>query len=808
MNWKRSLTVCISIGLLLFPYNIIGCADGDAPYDYFVSFFHKRMDGKQAYDPFSYTNIKFLYGDEEAIPTDKQTSGEWADYGQQQFSREEAFLFMCKFSAKDIAAVVDHIRKKGGTRLRDTLQQNGMTRYLVAQKDTVALKYIAFAKMVEPQVSIDYNSWEPVTRDMKKMSQLINAGRALWKQTNNPFLKLRYAYQSIRLAFYSGQNNLCLALLKEMQPETTGTGILRDLCTGIKAGVLFRTGRKAEAAYEYSKLFGSTDIKKMSNYLSFYWVAKSMNATTKMQALQLCRNNTERATMKGMLLLNSKNNELPSLTEVYKTDNNAAINALLLTREIHKLEEFYLTPSLSFDKGDKTVYVAYTEHSAGSAEFNKWKKEAEDLLQFCRFNSSVKSTHQPLYALAGAHLAVILRNDTAAKRLLQFAQQLNLTPLQKDQYELTKLVYSLRSAKKITADLEEQLYRSLPWLQQKASTDPEFARFYRRIFSDLLPPLYKQAGPTETIKYALCLSVADSVNQKYLEEKGEWGYYGGSRNQIREQFNSVQAGQLATFMESKQLRPFEQFLVKHSMFTKHDANDLTGTLLLRHHSFEEAIKWLRKVPASYYKSEVYTTYLSANPFADHIADIHAPTAQDTIIYTKGQFAQRMIEIEKKVATETNEEKKALLYYELAKGYYNITYWGNSWMMVHYGWSTMEISEWVSAKDYKEKMKQDYFSAYRSRQQFEQAQNLSSNKEFQARCLFQIARCDQKRLGPIPQAYSDDKAPYAIRMKKWLKEVDQQNGVFSRMHKEYANTRFYREAFNTCSFLQDFVTQNK
>src|SRR5574343_366997 len=808
MNWKRSLIACISIGLLLFPYNIIGCADGEAPYDYYVSFFHKRMDGKPAYDPFSYTNLKFLYGDGEAISTEQETAGEWTGYGRQQFSREDAYQFMCKFTARDIAAVTDHIRKKGSTKLRDTLQQNGMTRYLIAQKDTVALKYIAYAKLVEPQVAIDYNSWEPITRDVKKMNQLINAGRAMWKQSSHPFLKLRYAYQSIRLAFYSEQLNLCMTLFNEMKPDQTGTGVIRDLSVGIKAGVLFRTGRKAAAAYEYSRLFGNTDIKKMSNYLSFYWAVRNMNAATKTQALQLCRNNSERATLKGMMLLNSANNELAALTDVYKTDPNAAINALLITREINKLEEFYLTPSLSFDKGVKSVYIAYNEHTAGSPEFNKWKKEAEGLLQFCRLNSTGTSTHQPLYTLAGAHLAVILRNDTAATRLLELARKSALSPLQKDQFDLTQLVHRLRMANKMSVELEEVIYGALPWLQKKAEADPEFARFYRRIFSDLLPPLYKQSGQTDFMKYSLCLSVADSVNQKYLEEKGEWGYYGGSRNQIREQLNSEQAGQLALFMESKQLRPFEKFLVTHSMFTKQDANDLTGTLYLRKHDFQEAIKWLRKVPASYYKNEVYSTYLDANTFADHIADIHSKTAQDTVTYTKLQFAQRMIELGRKAAVETDNEKKAKWHYELALGYYNITYWGNSWLMVHYGWSSTEFSEWQPAENYKEKMKQEYFSAYRSRQQFEEALQRSGNKEFQARCLFQIARCDQKRVGPIPQAYSDDKTPYVVRMKNWLKQVDQQNGVFSRLHKDYADTRFYREAYNTCSYLQDFITQQK
>ena len=805
MNWKRSIQVCISLTLLLLPYNIIGCAgDEAAPYDYFISFFHKRMDGQAAYDPFTYTNIKFLYGDAEVVPTEQQTAAEWTSYEKQQFSKEDAYLLMCKFTGKEIAAIGDHIRKNNNTKLSDTIRSNGMARYIISQKDTLALKYIAFAKLAEPNVSIAYDQWEPISRDVKKMTQLINAGRIVWKQTSDPFLRLRYAYQCIRLAFYSGQNQLCLALFKEMQPEVNGTGVLRDLSLGIKAGALLRSGKKAEAAYEYSKLFGNTDIKKMSNYLSFYWTVKNMPAAIKAQALQLCKNNTERATLKGMLLMNSKRNELLALTDVYRTENNAPINALLLTREVQKLEEFYFTPALGFEKGEKKVNVGYSNVFASDPGIARWKKEAVDLMNFCRVNTKSNSTHKTLYALAGAHLAVILKNDTAANELLRAAEKLPMSQLQRDQYEISKLVFSIRSAKKIDAAMEEQLNRSIPWLKKKAGEDVEFARFYRRIFSDLLPHLYKRSGESAVFKNVLCLSVADSVNRKYIESRGEWGYYGGTVSNIREQLSVKQAEQLVQFMESKTLSPFEQFLVKESVFSKNDANDLAGTLHLRNYAFSEALKWLKKVPASYYKNWVYETYLAANPFADHLTDIHTKTEQDTVIYSKIQFAQRMIQLEESAARTTNDETKASLYYELAKGFYNITYWGNSWLLVQYGWSSTDLSPWYPGFNYKEKVKKDYYSAYRSRTYYEQALNHSSNKEFQAKCLFMIARCDQKRLGPIPTTYSNEKLPYMVRWKNWLKLVDQQNGVFSRLKKEYASTEFYRDVYNSCSYLQDFV----
>lgn len=85
--------------------------------------------------------------------------------------------------------------------------------------------------------------------------------------------------------------------------------------------------------------------------------------------------------------------------------------------------------------------------------------------------------------------------------------------------------------------------------------------------------------------------------------------------------------------------------------------------------------------------------------------------------------------------------KAKLAYELAKGYYNMTYWGNAWLLVAYDWSGSE-GDW--GPDKSEAWHKEYYSASRAETWFQKAHDLYTNKEMKARSLFMLAKCAQKK----------------------------------------------------------------
>ncbi|WP_315818326.1 hypothetical protein [Paraflavitalea speifideaquila] len=362
---------------------------------------------------------------------------------------------------------------------------------------------------------------------------------------------------------------------------------------------------------------------------------------------------------------------------------------------------------------------------------------------------------------------------------------------------MNNLLLAINTKETMDAAFEKQLLPSLQWLEKKAATDEEYARFYRRLFNDIISTKYKQ---TSNAKQLLCIGVANWISEKYA--KGGWGYNGPyALSMLRYEMTAEQVEQLIQLMESKKLNDFEQYLVAHNSFTKDDVNDVAGTTWLRQFNYAAAEKWFAKVSTAYYQKEPYTTYLAANPFADLIEDTHAPTKQDTVKYTKLTFVRKMLRLEQEVKTLKEADRQAKTYYELAKGLYQLSYWGNSWMLVHYDWSGNDGLKGPNGQQPGDK---EYYGVLNAEAYYKKAFDLSTDKNFKARCMFMMAKCDQKQI-PVP-SWSDFKeyTDYEKAQKTYSKNIMINKQYFPILAKEYAATPFFKEAINTCSYLKDFV----
>ena len=797
MNWKLFITACSSTACLLFPYNIIGCSGGEMdPYDYYVSFYHKDLAGDTSYRPFYYTNYQFLYDPVEPVNVAEITSAEWAGFGENRFSAREAYDFICRFSFKDISVLYYHLEKKQPLGIPDSVQANGMTKFFLQQKNLEALGYILYAQQVEPYVTGSWNSWEVVERDVVVMDKLIKNGQQLWKAAKSDFIKLRYAYQLVRLAHYNKRYADCIQWYTDLV-KTNGTkSVLQELSLGLKAGAEFRMGNKFSAAYTFSGLFANGRVKKVANYMSFDWCIRRFDESNRKKCLSYCKNPIEQANMLALFALGSNKNEFKLISQVYSLAPQSAVLPLLITREVNKLEEFFFTPSIEFRQGKEKVYVGYTEVSETSKEYKAWQQECIQLIDFCKKAAGGASVQKSFCLLSAAHLAMISGNTQAARELLDQVKKEKLNALQTDQWFITNLLLTINAQQRFDQKFENDLMRSVQWLEQKAKTDIEFAKFYRRLFADILASKYKSNKDKNSYKYILCKGVADKIHTEY--EKDNWGYYAQSLQLLRNEVPAQQVEELNQLLESKKMNEFEKFLVSNSAFTRNDVNDVAGTAWLRQYNFSEAAKWFKKIPVSYYQDEPYKTFLAANPFADIIPDTHAATEQDTVKYTKFTFTQKMMQLEKQVMLTSDKEKKAILLYELAKGYYQMSYWGNSWLLTEYSWSGSESEYGLTGRPYPKKTNPDYYEVNKAKTCYLDALSNTTNKNLQARCIFMAAKCDQKFVGKIPW----DKA----EIRGWVQAFDKKNSFFTQLKNNFNTTSFYKEAFTTCSYLRDFVQQ--
>src|SRR3954452_15812175 len=102
MNWKVFFAGLSSIFLISFPSNIWGCSDEGNPYDYYTSFFLKELPGDTSYQPFHYTNYRFLYSTSEIVPVAEATSSDWIGYCGNSVSKKEAYAFVCNYALRDL----------------------------------------------------------------------------------------------------------------------------------------------------------------------------------------------------------------------------------------------------------------------------------------------------------------------------------------------------------------------------------------------------------------------------------------------------------------------------------------------------------------------------------------------------------------------------------------------------------------------------------------------------------------------------------------------------------------------------------
>ncbi len=307
---RNAFTVLIIIGALCLEQIVTACAGGEDPYDYYVSFFQNNVTGTPAYSMFYYTSEIAYYDqwgglDPEDIKQEDANIKEWRDYGQQQFSETDAEAFVYKYPYKDLNNLYYHIEQNKALQLPDSVARNGMTKWFLKDKDLEALGYLMFAKKCETFTGGTEDNWQAVPKDIAGMNKQRKGGMQLWKAAKKDFFQWRYAYQVMRLAFYSKDYNGTKDLFKELIGDKTAPNIMYNRCLGLKAGAYYQSGDYNTAAYLYSLAFNATDDNKPSNYVSYNWCWRSHGEDyqngpkASVDAVyKLARNNDERAVLR------------------------------------------------------------------------------------------------------------------------------------------------------------------------------------------------------------------------------------------------------------------------------------------------------------------------------------------------------------------------------------------------------------------------------------------------------------------------------------------------------------------------------
>jgi hypothetical protein len=796
MSWRTSIIVLIELAFTLFPANIIGCVDPPDPYDDYIAFFRNDLAPARAYEPFYYVNEEVLY---DPIGTDSSVdyfARDWARYCG--VSEHQAAQFLYKSSSDDVEKLWEQMHSKTSM-IPFSIKQSHMASSLLEHGDTAAVKYLRIAKQAEQYSAkggntwSDANGWYLKKQDSIAMSQLIEQSIHEYANTRNNFVRERYGFQAVRLAFYGRRPSDCIRFYEGMLKNTPVSAHLMTEALGYLGGSLFRLDRRREAAYAFSRSFSAHP--NTSDYMSFNWCIHRFDAGDRDSCMAVCRSDREKGDMLGLFLLGSNVPEVASLRRMYDLGAGPAVQEVLAVREVNKIERNYFTPWLLDHKGGLTLNeLGWTAGEESGDQLN-WLYEAKELVGFYdSLSRSKKVSNAGLFETVSAQLCYVTRQFNRGDVLLDRAAALPGSRKIRDQQTMTRLLLAISEKSHIDSASEQSLLSVIRWLRHKARAERErvisttdygddhiviWRQLYRNLLSVVLAKRYHQQH--EEYKEALCIGAAEQMN-----DPSGWQ----TKEYLEDQMTTRDLRILLDLVNGSNRTNWEAFLCNSFPVGADEIRSILSVSATRDHHFREALKWTKSI------KDPKLLELGRNPFADVLSDL-----QDTLYpFDKGHFNKESFLSE--MASLTDKERLGSAtskdLYRLAIGYYNMTYYGRAWELVKYGRSG---SYWEERPEYKIPFDRDYYECYTAESYFRKAMNASADRNFKARCLFMMAKCAQKQIKA--PSYGPGVAGWDLWSDKYQSDI-RHNKFFPLFVKEYQNTAFYKEAYTTCSYLRDFV----
>ncbi|MBB6237133.1 hypothetical protein HDC90_001751 [Pedobacter sp. AK013] len=812
MTTFKKLSLIFSVFLITFFGEIavnLACGGEIDPYDYYVSYFHNNIEGDE-YSPFAYNQMAYLNSETDIESEPDINSNEWAKY--LNVKKEDVLKVMYK---TDSATDVKLVNFDGNiSQLPDSLQQNSFIQALGKRK--ASLKYYQFAKSCEPLANVDFSLWDPKPRDTTTMESKAKEALRLTEAEKDDFLKLRYAYQSERMFHFAGNHTESKSTYEKYIKTSRLNSSVKGWALALYAGSTRRLGNPEESAFLFSKVFAGNPERRVQAYKNYYYTSSPVNG-----ALKYAKTNNEKANIWAINGFGNADSGIESLNKVYQYEPKSQLNGTLLVREVNKLEQ----DLIEANDIAKIGYNYYFSDNGNPKYKDSLKninlKHLNEIRNFAVKLATEKKYPQPeLGTLTAAYLSWMENKDFLATNYLAILKPDKLPERLRDQYRITDLLIKAKNIKKGNPFNENDLLPTLKWLDEKRfaenSNQPNgpyyydadraskrFSRTTRNFYQQILAPAYLNMG--DTAKAALAMVKGD-LEYKTLKENSLFQNMSYQSIAFWQNYLSPKSMQDLAVYKTKATGNDVSALLASALnqLKNDDFYELFGTTYLRTHQYNKAVQMFAKVSASYkyfnpenWYGDESNAKLYANPFIETINDYPKKYVTAKASITKKAFAAEMLRLQK--LSISDKKNAALYYYKMANAVYQTGYFGNSWFLISYDWSSYDNSnpaKYVYDGDYKK--------AQTAKAWYLKARALSTNADFKAKCTFMLAKCLQKQIimnaNPLSFYYYDKKD---VKWRNFIK-ANYNNPYLKELRFNYAKTPFYAVAAGECSYLGDFI----
>lgn len=770
----------------LYPTSIYTCSDFPLTEDYRFHLFNSNMADLEEYEPFYFTTEFLNTGLEDMIETGiNDNLKEWANYfgNEVEVKDIQKFLYEHKFKPSDAEYVdLEEVKSK-------QIYQYKLVKYLVEQEDKATLDYMLYAKEVEKALEIG-GAWTEDELAKPTLQKLIDLAKNIYPESNST-LQLRYAYQMVVLARYLEDYKQAVVLYEEYLKPLRSKSIVKYWGMIHRATALYHINQQAAADYNFAMAFRNAPNKRHRAYQGFE--GKDMQAS-----LAFVENQEERAALWLMKGIKSPGRALESINNVYSLAPKMPELELLVTREINKLEDWLLTPAYT-GFGAASYYINYEEMEQENRESDrKYLDRVASLVD--KAIQDKKVNNPAFWQVAAAYLGFMQENYLKANTHLEQAEMIDgANEAIQNQIHLTRIMAFANDYGGISKEAEEQLLTSLQWLQKKYSDKKgkvneyghETLNTYEKVMHALAnryeknEEYHKAAMYFSQVKNLLRAPTKEFIHSTY----SDYFYY------LNEKTSPKDLQHILELIDKKDKTAYEQFLTQTIVEDKNKILDLLGTMYLRQDKLKESLAVFEQIPTKYWKSDVfdYETYLDANPFYADFYNGHVPTIGDTIRYTKPEFVAEMLGMQA-IAAEGGLDE-AYCNFLIANGYFNMTFYGNSWMLTRYwatnGWE-YSLSD-AGGKNYDDIA--NFYGCTRAKIQYEKAAETASTCSFAALCYRMAGKCDYR------QEFFEK---MLVAENSWNVEAPQfkDNFYYNLLRSNFSE--YYDKLIEDCTSIGDFV----
>lgn len=601
--------------------------------------------------------------------------------------------------------------------------KNKFIQYLYKQKDYQTLNYLLFAKKAEELNPAQDDVWENNTDVNDKLrDNAIKEAYERIKSVQNVIVKKRYYYQIFKLLSFNGDFKRTIKLYDSYTKLFNTTDFLDNWA------LYYRMQAEPDDA-KMNYLAAQVFARGTDNKFDIKWYFNKNIPFEKV--VKFAKNEKEKANIHVLYSFRRLDQNLENIKKTYAFDaKNRGLNFLLL-REINKLEDWILTPTY-------TMYLPslredYWENSNGSRILNRVKVDRKYASKVLDFVNSVdmNAVEDPIFwEMSKSYLEFLTKDySKSLETIKSFENQI------KD--DKIKRQCSIVKALALTANQNKSEAKILKSIEKTIIDE-----YHRENYSFL----FGIAKELELLgsKAEAALLISKITNNDYYDESSSF-YWKSRSNKItlHDDFYYDWYGYIDAELSTSDLHTliatinnptssqFNRWLTKELYNEPNKIYDLMGIKYMRADDLKMAYNYFTKVDKNHYTN---APLFNENPFYKIKGYMNFDAKKSASNLTKANVVARLIQLQNK-ANNANNKNRDHDYFLIANCYYNMSYYGNSWMM-------KRISR-TEGRDSNYDDEAEYYCCHKAKSYYKKAYENSKSKKFKALSQYMMAKCQAR-----------------------------------------------------------------